>query len=117
MEKWEIAIEKLKVLFKERSAPEFWSTNIIEAHEGLTEKRDCAMFYRFLTSNRGRFDPNEAICTIDDIVNLKPIDPYPEGLEAVIYQNGPEHQIIHVKNVMLDHKVASLMLDDEKCPQ
>jgi len=48
MEKWEIAIEKLKVLFKERSAPEFWSTNIIEAHEGLTEKHDCAMFYRFL---------------------------------------------------------------------
>ena len=102
MEKWEIAIEKLNRLFKERPEPGFWSSNIIEAHEGLSEKRDCALFYRYLTSKRGSFDPNEEICTLDDIVNLKPIEPYPDGLETVIYQNGPEHQIIHVKNVMLD---------------
>ena len=115
MEKWEIAIKKLKVLFKERSAPEFWSTNIIEAHEGLTEKRDCALFYRYLTSNRGQFDPNEEICTLDDIIGFEQmkIDPYPEGMEVTEYHNGPLETLIRVRNTKLYPKSNS---DDEKTP-
>ena len=101
MEKWEIAIEKLKRLFSERSASEWWSQNIIDAHEGLTEKRDCALFYRYLTSNKGTFDPTAEIVTLDDIINLPAIPPLAEGLEKVIYQNGPHEQIIHIRNKSL----------------
>ena len=115
MEKWEIAIEKLEKLNAERRGPLWWSDNIIEAHEGLTEKRDCALFYRYLTSNRGQFDPNEEICTLDDIIGFEDmkIDPYPEGMEVTEYHNGPLETLIHVRNTKLYKNSNS---DDEKTP-
>ena len=111
MEPWEIAIEKLKELFATRKGPEWWSENIIDAHAGLKNKRDCFLFYHYLTSNVGEFNPESEMVTLDDIVNEETlvIPPYPEGMVVETYQNGPHETVVIVKNQM--------NVDDEKMPQ
>ena len=99
MEPWEVAIEKVKKLFAERKDPESWADNLIEASDGLTSKRDCFLFNCYITNPKG-FDPNQEMVTLDDIVDLKSIPSYPEGMEVIEYKNGPYETLIHVKNVM-----------------
>ena len=96
---WEKAIEMHKTLCVKRNSPEWWSANIIESECLLdrSSKRDCALFYQYLT-NPNDFDPTKILPTIDDVPEVN-IEPYPKELKPVEYKNGPYETVIHVKRV------------------
>ena len=71
MAPYEIAIDRVKKLFKDRSDPGFWADNIIEASRDLTSKHDWSRFYSYIT-NPTTYNPNETIVTLDDLVEPLP---------------------------------------------
>ena len=104
MEPWRKSIDKLKQLFKEHNHPEDWSDNIIKASRNLSSKRDWSLFYSYL-SNPKEFDPTKQIVTLDDLIKLPEIEPYPSNVKITEYKNGIETHI---------HVTIDNYSDDEK---
>ena len=97
MAPYEIAIERVKRLFRERSDPGFWSDNIIQASRDLETKHDWSRFYSYITNPR-TYDPAAQIVTLDDMIDPLPAIPaYEDCFEVKEYKNGPLETIIHVR--------------------
>ena len=109
MEPWRRAIEKLKLLNKERQGPEWWSSNIVDSSTELSEKRDWALFYSWLTSpHTFNFENPVVPVTLDDLVNIPDkMDAYPPELKEERFQNGTVTHIQVTRRMELDS-------DDEK---
>ena len=101
-----LAINNVDRLFKNRDSPEFWSENIIEASSHIQKKENWTKFYAYM-ANPSAFNPNDNLQTIEDAMEECDLS-YPDFMEEVRYQNGPEETIIHIK------KREPLSQEDEK---
>ena len=109
---YEVAIARVKKLFKERNDPGWWSDNIIDASRDIPAdaKQDWALFYRYITGPQ-TFDPNAQFPTLDDLTDPLPgIPRYEDCMEVIEYKNGPGETFIHVKRKDL----PATLEDDEK---
>ena len=100
MEPWRKAIQKLKILNKERTGPEWWSSNIADSSNELSEKRDWALFYSWLTSpHTFNFENPVVPVTLDDLCTIpdKKVE-YPPELKEEWFQNGTETHICVTRN-------------------
>ena len=105
------AIDTVDKLFKERSQPEWWADNIIEAGKHVKSANSWTKFYAYL-SNPGKFDPDVEMETIGDSLDNMELEPLPAQLEEIRVQNGVE-TFIHVRNMQVD----TIEECDEKVPQ
>ena len=99
MAPYEVAIERVKRLFRERSDPGWWADNIQEASRDipLDSKYDWSRFYSYITNPSG-FNERTVFPTLDDLTEkLTEIPKYEDCLEVVEYPNGPGETVIHVK--------------------
>ena len=107
MEPWAKAIAQHKLLNKERTGTEWWSSNIVDSSRELTEKRDWALFYSYL-ANPQTFDPTILPVTLDDLhVIPDQIEKYPSELREERIQNG---NVTHINIVRVENSSS----DDEK---
>jgi hypothetical protein len=89
------AINELKRLGKSRSAPSFWSQNIIDAHELCKNETDHRHFYAFMTDPHN-YDPTKVgtMKTLGDRVDEpdfhSDIKELPDALTQDVYKNGNE---------------------------
>ena len=90
------AITEFERLVKHRSDPSFWEDNIIQAHSLCKNEQDHKLFYLFLCSPRGQFNPEQIkhVKTLGDMMHdpqFKPgIEELPPELTQDVYQNGNE---------------------------
>ena len=106
------AIDRLKILFKERDSAEWWSQNIIDASQDIKKKENWTKFYSYM-HNPENFDPNIDLKTMEDCEEEIDLS-YPEGLEAIRYKNGNE-TTIHVR-VKKQESDSDSVENDEKTP-
>ena len=100
MEPWRKAIDRLTKLNKERAGPEWWGSNIVDSSNRLSQKRDWALFYSYLT-NPATFDFENPIVpiTLDDLHSIpETIEDYPPELTEKRFQNGTVTHIHVTRN-------------------
>ena len=108
-EPWEIAIKNLKLLMKERSGADWWSSNIIDSSAHLHEKRDWALFYAYL-ANPKTFDPTVVPITLDDLIVIPPDPVCPPTITETWHRNGT------VTTILVKPVESNEIEDDEKTP-
>ena len=115
------AIKEFERLVKLRSDPSFWEDNIIQAHGLCKNEQDHRLFYLFLCTPKGKFNPEQTkpVKTLGDMMkdpNFKPgIEELPPELTQDIYQNGNE-VIIRTRRKDTPALPVPKEEDDEKAP-
>lgn len=106
---WKTAIDNHKKLVKARPDPSFWSSNIIDATNCLTDSKDWKIFYSYLTQGPRFFNIENPVIgpTIGDI-QIPDIPDYLPNQSVEVFQNGSD-QIIYVKTIQ-----SETDSDDEK---
>ena len=93
------AIEQYKRLIKLRPDPTFWDQNIIEAHALCKNEKDHKLFYLFLCSPQGSFDPAmvDKVKTLGERMDQEDfksgIEELPDELTQDVYKNGNVYTI------------------------
>jgi hypothetical protein len=90
----------------------FWSSNIVEASEGLSDPIAWQNFYSYLSNNSHEFI-NELLPSLGDAIDKGIPDPYandPVSYNNETFQNG-DIKIIRVKPIVQNVEVYS---EDEK---
>ena len=112
MEPWRLAIKRHKYLMKERVDPSFWSDNIIDASEHLSNDDDWKKFYLYLTNSPIFFNEENptVVQTLGELDTVPIIPAYEENQEVKIIKNGPceRYVMVNTRGVDMDDEKLSL---------